>query len=265
MLNTLVRRSRATPRAGFRPSVETLETREVPAATFTFLESSANPAAFGQPVTFTATVIGGDFPPGGAVIIRDTVSFWANGELQPFATVPVVSGRAQYTVSSPPYGLHAIFAVYNGGNEFTGGSLRTNSRSTSALLFQQVGLPPIPLPSLPPPQPSSLFATNVSSMVRVRMDRRQNRGNKVRVILENQSNATIKGPISLILDGLSRGIFLRTRAGLARANGTSGSPYVTSDVELRPGQSITLTISFSNPKNRAINFKPVVVAGAGIV
>jgi hypothetical protein len=105
-----------------RPRVEVLEGRDVPTATFTTLASSADPSVYGQPITLTATVSGGDFQPGTRVV-QDTVSFYADGSSSPFATVPVSSGVASVTLPPLPAGLHQLQAVYSGAVELDGGTL----------------------------------------------------------------------------------------------------------------------------------------------
>jgi hypothetical protein len=139
----------ASTRRRFRPRIESLESRNVPTATFTTLVSSADPAAYGQTYSLTATVFGGDYKPGTG-IVQDYVSFYADGSAIPFITVPVVNGVAVCTVSNPTPGLHSIVASYSGGDEFVGGSLQYNASSTSLPLLQYVGLPPVvPVPQVP--------------------------------------------------------------------------------------------------------------------
>jgi predicted secreted protein len=97
------------------------------APTTTTLTSSPNPSAFGQAVTFTATVKGSGGTPTG------TVTFKVDG-----ITIGTVklnsSGIATLTVSSLAVGTHSITATYNGDANFT--------PSTSAVLIQVVSVPP---------------------------------------------------------------------------------------------------------------------------
>ncbi len=84
-----------------------------PAATTTSVASSASPSAFGQAVSFTATVTGGD---GGG-----TVAFFADGSATPIAGCeavsladPLASYQATCTTSDLAAGSHAITASYSG-------------------------------------------------------------------------------------------------------------------------------------------------------
>jgi hypothetical protein len=84
-----------------------------PFTTTTYLGSSADPAAAGQPVTFTATVSsgGGGTPTG-------TVAFYDGTTL--LAVVNVVNGTATFITSSLSLGDHYITAVYSGDADFDG-------------------------------------------------------------------------------------------------------------------------------------------------
>jgi uncharacterized delta-60 repeat protein len=98
------------------------------AQTATSLASSADPAAFGQPITFTATIrslVGVGYAFG-------TVTFYDGGE---YLGTALVNGleQARLTVTNLAAGSHAITAEYSGSSLFL--------RSDSATLTQQV-LPP---------------------------------------------------------------------------------------------------------------------------
>jgi uncharacterized delta-60 repeat protein len=96
-----------------------------PTATRTALSSSADPAVFGEAVTFTAVVAplaGGGTPAG-------TVTFLDGGTV--LGTVPLVGGRAEWTTRTLAVGIHAdVTASYSGGGGF--------AASTSAELGQVV-------------------------------------------------------------------------------------------------------------------------------
>ena len=92
--------------------------------TTTSLSSSQNPAAFGQSVTFTATVTGANATPTGTVNFKDGATVIASA-------IPLDgSGVASYTTASLSVATHTISAVY-------GGSALYNA-STSANLSQVV-------------------------------------------------------------------------------------------------------------------------------
>ncbi|MGH3769262.1 MAG: Ig-like domain repeat protein [Pseudonocardiaceae bacterium] len=74
-------------------------------ASSTTLASSANPATFGQPVTFTAAVNSTGTPTG-------SVTFSSDGN--PLGTIGLTGGQATLTTSALPAGPHTITANYGG-------------------------------------------------------------------------------------------------------------------------------------------------------
>jgi uncharacterized delta-60 repeat protein len=96
--------------------------------TTTTLVSSANPAPFGQPVTFTATVAAvapGTGTPNGNVRFYDGATL--------LATVGLAGGTAQLTRSNLGAGSHDISALYVGTAVY--------ATSTSATVTQQIDMP----------------------------------------------------------------------------------------------------------------------------
>jgi Bacterial Ig-like domain (group 3)/Beta-propeller repeat len=95
-----------------------------PTATATTLSSSRNPSAFGQSVTFTATVTSslGAPPDGEAVTFKKGTTVLGTGTLS--------GGSASFTTSALPVGTDSIKAVYRGDSNFGG--------STSKVLKQVV-------------------------------------------------------------------------------------------------------------------------------
>jgi hypothetical protein len=89
----------------------------------TVVNSSANPSAFGQSVTFTATVSGSGGIPTGTVTLKDGASTLGSGALNG-------SGQATFATSTLTAGAHSITAVYSGDSDFSG--------STSPVLTQNV-------------------------------------------------------------------------------------------------------------------------------
>jgi fibronectin-binding autotransporter adhesin len=85
-----------------------------PATTGTTLKSSANPATFGQTVTFTADVSSTTGTATG------DVTFTVDGHAQTPVALAVVNGvdQASFTTSSLSPGSHTIGATYNGGPGF---------------------------------------------------------------------------------------------------------------------------------------------------
>ena len=105
----------------FTPSTSPAITEKVKTATTTALISSANPAAIGQPVTFTAALSDGAAT--GRVTFRDGSTV--------LARVIVSAGDATFTTSSLSAGSHNITATYGGDTAF--------APSTSSTEAEQVG------------------------------------------------------------------------------------------------------------------------------
>ena len=83
------------------------------------------------------------------------------------------------------------------------------------------------------------------------------------VTLTNNSGVTISGPISLVLSGLSSNATLFNAAGVTKSVLPMGSPYLTTSVNLGPGQSASFTLQFTNPTKGAITYVTRVLAGPG--
>ncbi len=99
-----------------------LSTTVCPVSTSTTVASSLNPAAFGQSVTFTATVASGSGTPTGSVTFKDGAATLSSATLS--------GGKATLTTSALAVGSHSITAVYGGSSPYTG--------STSAALTETV-------------------------------------------------------------------------------------------------------------------------------
>ena len=104
--------------------------------TTTALISSANPAVFGQTITYTATISGppGNGTPTGNVLFRDG----ANNLLR----VALTNGRATYTTSTLTVGGHSINANYEGDSRFAPSTLALNQTiNRAATRTTLTGLP----------------------------------------------------------------------------------------------------------------------------
>src|SRR6185437_6664903 len=88
----------------------------------TSLSSSANPSAFGQSVTFTATVAGSGGSPTGAVTFKDGGATLGSGTLS--------AGTATFSTGTLSQVSHSITAVYDGDLVY--------DASTSSVLTQTV-------------------------------------------------------------------------------------------------------------------------------
>lgn len=93
--------------AGYLPSSAPSVSETInKAASSLALNSSANPAAIGASVTFTATVSGSVGTPSGSVAFTDGIT--------PLATVALSGGVATYTTTTLTGGSHTIHATYAG-------------------------------------------------------------------------------------------------------------------------------------------------------
>ncbi len=125
---------------GIAPPVTASFTWTVAAVpTTTTVESSANPSAYGDPVTFTAAVV----PVSGVGTSVGSVQFGIDGTAHGDA-VDLVGGSASLVVSHLAVGTHIISATYSGDNTFGG--------SASDVLNQEVarGSQAISFTSIPP-------------------------------------------------------------------------------------------------------------------
>jgi hypothetical protein len=106
--------------AGFNGSTGTLAAAQVvnKAGTTTSVTSSVNPSAFGQPVTFTATVAPvapGSGSPGGSVQ-------FSVGGASLGGPILLSAGTASISTNAVAVGTHAVTASYGGGANFNGSS-----------------------------------------------------------------------------------------------------------------------------------------------
>ncbi len=84
--------------------------------------------------------------------------------------------------------------------------------------------------------------------------------------LTNNSTSTINGPISLVIEGLSSNATLFNLTGATDAFFPPvGLPYInTTAASLAPGQSVSVTLQFSNPSKAGIMYVIRVLAGPGV-
>ncbi|HXM57240.1 MAG TPA: N,N-dimethylformamidase beta subunit family domain-containing protein [Candidatus Dormibacteraeota bacterium] len=111
----------------------------VTGGTSTALASSANPSAFGQPVTLTATVssLDGGGTPSGTVTFVDGSSSLGSSVLDG-------SGRATLTTSGLSVGDHAVTAVYGASGSWSGSSSGVTQRVSAAQTTTTVTAAPSP-------------------------------------------------------------------------------------------------------------------------
>jgi hypothetical protein len=92
------------------------------ASTTTAVTSSLNPSAFGQPVTFTATVSPSSGPTGAVQFFDGATSL---------GTVALSGGVASLTTATLTVGPHSITASYGGNTNFTGSTSSTLTQTVS--------------------------------------------------------------------------------------------------------------------------------------
>jgi hypothetical protein len=236
----------------FAGSTQTLTETVSQAGTSASLVSSANPAQFGQPATFTATfgsqVTGAGSPAGSAVFTLDGT---------PQAPVPLTGGVASFTATGLAVGSHTVTVTYAGNTTFTG--------STAILTETVRGLQDV---------------THLVSVAPVQL-KPMRRGRRVKtnraqptLQITNNSGATIQGPLYLVLDGLTGGLMLQNATGASQTHVTPGDPFImVSPNSLAAGQSINVTLMFSGASRRqrmqlmqqGARFTSFILAGPGTV
>jgi V8-like Glu-specific endopeptidase len=120
----------------------------------------------------------------------------------------------------------------------------------------------------PAPAPVSGDVTQ-SVQVGIRGVRRSRGGRVVEtLVLRNAGGQAIRGPLNLVLAGLDRRLRLVNAAGRTTKQ-SPGSPFVTAAVPgdglLAPGDEVTVSLVFSNPRHRSIPTTTQVFAGPGAV
>ncbi len=107
----------ATNAAGESPaSNEASATPFAPIATSTALASAPNPSAFGQSVTFTATVTSGNGVPAGTVTFTEGATVWASNVAVSGA------GQAAFSTTALSVGSHTLTATFTGASGWLGSS-----------------------------------------------------------------------------------------------------------------------------------------------
>ncbi|MFE2729009.1 Ig-like domain-containing protein [Kitasatospora sp. NPDC059327] len=105
------------------------------ASVTTTLASSANPAAFGQPVTFTDTVCPAPpstnptLPPSGTVTFRDGSTLLGTGTLAPGGGAHCAQATLTWSNLAP--GTHTITASYGGDGNYLAGPLESLTQTVT--------------------------------------------------------------------------------------------------------------------------------------
>jgi Bacterial Ig-like domain (group 3) len=198
------------------------------------LTTSAASLSVGQPVTLTATVgaAQGTASPTGFVEFRD-------GAIS-LGFAPIVAGRAELTVPKLAIGTHSLSSNFLGDANF--------STSSSNVVGEVVS-----------PDVTAHFAIVRGKIKRVGRQFRQT------ITLQNIGGFEVASPIELVLDGLGKGVTLKTNHGVTKITPPLGSPFVVvlaSGVPaLLSGGSISVMLNFQSKSAAAITFTPRVLAG----
>jgi hypothetical protein len=193
------------------------------ANTATSLVSSANPAIYGQPVTFTAT-ISAMAPSTGTP--TGSVQFSVNGSAVGSLVTPNSSGQATYTPSTLPIGTTTISAVYSGDSNFIGSTATALSQTVNKA-SQTITFTAPTSPVTYGVSPITLVATGGAS------------GNAV-VFSVVSGPATVSGS-TLTITGAGTVVVAANQAGNANY---SAATQVTQNVVVNPASQ---TITFSAP------------------
>jgi hypothetical protein len=213
------------------PVIAPTITLTAPIAT-TAYTSPANVTITANPVTF-----------GGATVTK--VVFTSNSN----AIQTVTSAPYTFVYSGVTTGTYVISATVTDSNGTT---------VTSA---------PVTVTVTVPPTVSTLI--NVTSSVSVTLGALSKVGHTATyiqsVIVKNTTTSPIVGPITLVLDKLTKGVVLSNSAGSTTTAvlGTVGSPYLTNSGTLAPSGTTTFTLTFSDPTLAAVTYQSRVLAGAG--
>jgi hypothetical protein len=191
-----------------------------PYLSLAFLDSSAVSSAYGQQVTFTASIQAAnpaDGSPGGDVDFVDTSTGTNLGSTQ------VTNGVATLTASALTVGSHSIMAVYGGYGSFSSSYNAVSLTVSPANVTGQVSI-------------------NKSGLV-------YNRSTQLfggTITITNTGTTNLIGILEFEVTGLPAGVTLANATGIA----PDGNPYITVNLPngvLTPGQSITFTVLFSDP------------------
>ena len=86
------------------------------------------------------------------------------------------------------------------------------------------------------------------------------------ITLRNTGASSLAGPITLVVDGLSSNATVFNKTGTTACEAPTGSPYINVSPGgnvFGPGQTLTLTLDFTNPSNQGITYTTRVLAGTG--
>jgi hypothetical protein len=208
----------------FQPSVEALEARDVPASTVTIM-SSANPAQFGQPITFTVNVSGSNDVTAGIALYDGSTNLGLNTG----GTGTGGNGTYTWTISSLSPGLHQLHATYTGIFP----NFNHQDDGVSSIFNQFVNAPPPP--SVLPIVPLSGDVTQ-SASIQFSPILGHGHGHHIhrKVTITNNGTAALQGPLFLVVPQHGKKSQQRSASALVKV--TEGS--------LLAGQSLTMMLTF---------------------
>jgi len=209
-----------------------------------FLQTSANPTTPGQSVTLTSIV--GTPSMGFLYTSGFSVQFY-DGATALGAPISVTSGQAARSTTGLAQGIHFLTASLLNSQ---GAAV-----STSGIVTQVVS-PTTCAPSL-------LGQLNI---VPGGFRRNPVTGQYIQTVtLTNTSGTAVTGPVSLALSNLSAGVTALNTDGLTACSIPAGVPFVDSGLcpggTLAPGQSLSVSLAFSNPGNKAISYTAAALGG----
>jgi hypothetical protein len=207
-----------------------------------FLQTSVSPATPGQNVGLTAVV---GAPSRGFLYVSGFSVQLYDGPTPLGAPIQVSNGLATRTISTLAQSIHYLTAALLNPQ---GGVVATSGVVTEVI------------------SPASC-SPNVTAQLNIApggFRRNAVTGQYVQTVtVTNTSNATIPGPLSLALGSLTPGVTALNTNGVSVCAAPS-APFVDTGVcpaGLAPGQSVSATLTFSNPSNKSIGYTPVALAG----
>ena len=201
---------------GLNPSADTLTQLVAFADSTTTLASSANPAAVGTPVTFTATVGAGALDPTGSV------DFTADGTTIPGCdSVALAAGQATCTASALGAGAHTILAGYSGDSRLNPSA---NTLTQQVALVIVVERPP----QAGPPQTPAVVEPAISGLRLGARCARRSKSGRVRVAMTMQ----LAQPAALQI------VVERAVGSRARRTCPAPSPLGDSPTRFRPAATV---------------------------
>jgi hypothetical protein len=209
-----------------------------------FLQTSANPTTPGQSVTLTSIV--GTPAMGFLYTSGFNVQFY-DGATALGAAIPVTSGQATRTTTSLAQGIHFLTASLLNSQ---GAAV-----STSGIVTQVVS-PTTCAPSL----------AGQLNIAPGGFRRNAVTGQYIQTVtVTNTSGTPVVGPVSLALNNLSAGVTALNADGLTACSVPAGVPFVDSGLcpggTLAPGQSLSVSLAFSNPGDKAISYSMAALGG----